>query len=104
MNSIGAAAERSAAKVKGNDLQSVRTQCVRVQDFKDGAETDVRSGERSTVEAPGAGRIVPANRRVRRVAKISILPPRIHLIPVLDISAVLVQHRVPLIALGRTAL
>ena len=104
LNILGAAAERSAAKVKGNDLQSVRTQCVRVQDFKDGAETDVRSGERSTVEAPGAGRIVPANRRVRRVAKISILPPRIHLIPVLDISAVLVQHRVPLIALGRTAL
>ena len=41
LNSIGAAAQRSAAKVKGNDLQSVRAQCVRVQDFKDGAETSV---------------------------------------------------------------
>ena len=41
LNSIGAITQRSAAKVKGNNLQSVRAQCVRVQDFKDGAETSV---------------------------------------------------------------
>ena len=40
LNSIGAITQRAAAKVKGNDLQSVRAQCIRVQDFKDGAETD----------------------------------------------------------------
>ena len=34
----------------------------------------------------------------------SILPPRIHFIPVLDISAVLIQHRVPFVALGHDAL
>ena len=50
LNSIGAAAERSAAKVKGNDLQSVRTQCVRVQDFKHGAEAEGRV--RSIVAGP----------------------------------------------------
>ena len=33
----------------------------------------------------------------------SILPPRIHLKPVLDISAVLVQYPVPFVALGRAA-
>ena len=33
------------SKVKGNGLQPVRAQCVRVQDFKDGAETDVRRSE-----------------------------------------------------------
>ena len=41
VNSIGAAAQRAAAKVKGNDLHPVSAQCVRVQDFKDGAETSV---------------------------------------------------------------
>ena len=66
LNSIGAAAQLAAAKVKGNDLQSVRTQCVRVQDFKDGAETDVRAGVRSIDADPVAGRIVPANRTVPR--------------------------------------
>ena len=40
LNILGAITQRAAAKVKGNDLQSVRTQCVRVQDFKDGAEAD----------------------------------------------------------------
>ena len=102
LNSTGAAAERSAAKVKGNGLHPVRTQCVRVQDFKDGAETDDRVGDRSIVDVPVAGRIAPANRTVRR--GISILSPRIHFNPVLDISAVLVQHRVPFVALGHAAL
>ena len=104
LNSIGAAAQFAAAKVKGNDLQSVRAQCVRVQDFKDGAETDERVGARSSVVVPVAGRIAPANRTARLVGRISILSPRIHFIPVLDISAVLVQHRVPFVALGHAAL
>ena len=66
MNSIGAAAQLAAAKVKGNGLQSVRAQFVRVQDFKDGAETEIRAGARSIVDVPVAGRIVPANRTERR--------------------------------------
>ena len=66
LNILGAITQLAAAKVKGNDLQSVRAQCVRVQDFKDGAETDVREGVRSTVVAPAAGRTVPAKRTVRR--------------------------------------
>ena len=104
LNSIGAAAERSAAKVKGNDLQSVRAQCVRVQDFKHGAETDVRGGVRSKFVVEGAGRKVPANHTVQRAARRNILPPRKHSIPVLDISAVLVQYPVPFVALGHAAL
>ena len=103
MNILGAAAQLAAVQVKGNDLQSVRTQCVSVQDFKDGAETDVRAGVRSIDADPDAGRIVPANRTVRRAARKSILSPRIHSIPVLDISAVLIQHRVPFVALGHAA-
>ena len=103
VNSIGAAAQLAAVQVKGNGLQPVRAQCVRVQDFKDGAETEGRVGERSRVAVPVAGRRVPAARPVRREAKRNILSPRIHFIPVLDISAVLIQHRVPFVALGRTA-
>ena len=103
LNILGAITQLAAAKVKGNDLQSVRAQCVRVQDFKDGAETDVREGARSIAADPVAGRIVPTNRTVRRGNGMSILPPRIHFIPVLDISAVLIQHRVPFVALGHAA-
>ena len=105
LNSIGAITQRAAAKVKGNDLQSVRTQCVRVQDFKDRAETDARVGVRSIAVDPEAGRSAPANRTARRVARNSILSPQIqiHIIPVLDISAVLIQHRVPFVALGHAA-
>ena len=40
LNSIGAITQLAAAKVKGNGFQTVRTQCVGVQDFKDGAEAD----------------------------------------------------------------
>ena len=97
VNSIGAAAQLAAVQVKGNDLQSVRAQCVRVQDFKHGAETEVREGERSIAADPVAGRNVPANRTVRLGGRRSILSPRIHFIPVLDISAVLVQYPVPFI-------
>ena len=103
MNILGAAAQLAAAKVKGNGLQSARVQFVSVQDFKDGAETEVRDGERSIVVVPAAGRKVPANRTRRRAARRNILSPRKHSIPVLDISAVLVQHRVPFVALGRAA-
>ena len=103
VNSIGAAAQLAAAKVKGNDLQSVRTQCVGVPNFKDGAETEARVGARSRVAVPVAGRRVPAARPVRRVDRRNILSPQIHFIPVLDISAVLVQHRVPFVALGHAA-
>ena len=105
VNSIGAAAQLAAVQVKGNDLHPVRTQCVRVQDFKHGAETDARVGVRSIAVDPEAGRSAPANRTARRVARNSILSPQIqiHIIPVLDISAVLIQHRVPFVALGHAA-
>ena len=104
VNSIGAAAQLAAAKVKGNGLQSVRTQCVRFRDFKDGAETDVREGARSIAADPVAGRIVPTNRTVRRGNGMSILPPRMHIDPVFDISVFLIQYRVPFVALGHDAL
>ena len=66
LDSIRASSKFSAAKVKGNGLQSVRTQCVRVQDFKDGAETEEREGERSIGTGIFAGQIVPAaNHTVR---------------------------------------
>ena len=103
LNILGAAAERSAVKVNGNDIQSVRTQCVRVQDFKHGTETDVRGGVCSKFVVEGAGRKVPANHTVQRAARRNILPPRKHSIPVLDISAVLVQYPVPFVALGHAA-
>ena len=66
LDSIRASSKFSAAKVKGNGLQSVRTQCVRVQDFKDGAETEELEGERSIGAGIFAGQIVPAaNHTVR---------------------------------------
>ena len=104
LNILGAITQRSAAKVKGNDLQSVRTQCVRVQDFKDRAETDEREGVRSIVVVPASARIVPANRTERRVVSCCVLPPRIYAIPVFDVAAVLVQYPVPFVALGHAAL
>ena len=104
LNSLGAAAQLAAVQVKGNGFQPVRAQCVRVQDFKDGAETDVREGVvHSKFVVPEAGRKVPANRTVRRAARRNILSPRKHSIPVLDISAVLVQHRVPFVTFGHAA-
>ena len=104
LNILGAAAQLAAVQVKGNDLHPVRAQCVRVQDFKDGAETDVREGVvHSKFVVPEAGRKVPANRTVRRAARRNILSPRKHSIPVLDISAVLVQHRVPFVTFGHAA-
>ena len=103
LNSIGAAAQLAAAKVEGNGFQPVSAQHAGVQDFKDRAETEGRVGERSRVAVPVAGRRVPAARTHRREARRNILSPRIHFIPVLDISAVLIQHRVPFVALGRAA-
>ena len=104
LNSIRATAQLAAAKVKGNDLHPVRTQCARVQDFKDGAETEVDVPKRGRGVIPEAGRVVPTVRPERLGGRRSILSPRIHFIPVLDISAVLVQHRVPFVALGHAAL
>ena len=98
LNILGTVTQRSAAKVKGNDLQSVRTQCVGVQDFKDGAETDARAGVCSIFVVPVAGRKVPANRTVLTPKVRSILPPRIHIIPGFDISVVLVQYLIPFVA------
>ena len=66
LNSIRAAAQLAAAKVKGNDLQSVRIQCVSVQDFKHGAETEARGGMPSSAVDPAAGRRVPTNPTGRR--------------------------------------
>ena len=103
LNILGTVTQRSAAKVKGNDLQSVRAQCVRVQDFKDGAETKERAEIHSMEANPFAGRIEPAKRTVRlRTSFKSVLSQRKHIDPVFDISAVLVQYPVPFVALGRT--
>ena len=103
LNSIGAAAQLAAAKVEGNDLHPVRAQCVRVQDFKDGAETEGDVPTRGRDVTPGAGRAVPTDRPARRVVRRNILPPRNYFIPVLDISVVLVQYRVPFIICRRAA-
>ena len=66
LDSIRAAAQFSAAKVKGNGFQPVRAQRAGVQDFKDGAETEELEGERSIGAGIFAGRIVPAaNHTVR---------------------------------------
>ena len=66
LDSIRAAAQFSAAKVKGNGFQPVRTHRTRVQDFKDGAETEELEGERSIGAGIFAGQIVPAaNHTVR---------------------------------------
>ena len=104
LNILGAIPQLAAAKVKDNSFQSVGAKRVRVQDFKDRAEADARIGGRSNAIVPAASRIVPANRTARFLSARSILSPRIHSIPVLDISAVLVQHRVPFVALGHAAL
>ena len=39
LNILGAITQLATVKVKGNGFQPVKAQCVRVQDFKDGAET-----------------------------------------------------------------
>ena len=103
LNSICAAAQLAAIQIKRNCFQSVRTQCVSVQDFKDGAKTGKHAPSVNTVVVPAAGREKPPTRTKRRVATWCVLPPRIQAVPVFDVVAVLVQHRVPLIALGRTA-
>ena len=103
LDTIRAAAQLAAAKVKGNGFQSVSVQRAKIQDFKDGAETDVLDGNRSIAAAPVAGRIVPAKRTIPIRNVRSILPPRRHPTPVFDISVILVQYPVPFVALGRAA-
>ena len=101
---LRAAAQFTAAKVKGNDFQPVRTHRIRVQDFKDRAKTEARVGGHSIVAVPVAGRTVPAKcSALLRITR-SILPPRIYCAPVFDISVVLVQYPVPFVALGRATL
>ena len=69
LNIIGAAAQLAAVQIKRDGFQSVRAQCVSVQDFKDGAETDVHGPVRSSIVViPVAGRVVPTFRASRRVA------------------------------------
>ena len=104
LDSLGASAQFAAAKVKGNGFQPVRAQCVRVQDFKDRAETEGRAMPHSTAVMPAAVRTVPTKRTLRRNISRSILPPRRHPFPVFDISVVLVQYSVPFVALGRAAI
>ena len=66
LDSIRASSQFSAAKVKSNGFQSVRAQRAGVQDFKDGAETEEREGERSIGAGIFAGQIVlAANHTVR---------------------------------------
>ena len=96
LDSLGAAAQFTAAKVEGNGFQPIRAQCVRVQDFQDGAEI---KGIRRFVETPVADRAVPTVRTTLRVIVRSILPPRIYVAPVFDISVVFIQYLVPFVAL-----
>ena len=99
LNILGAITQLAAAKGKGNDLQPVSAQCIRVRDFKDGAETDDRVPERSIVVIAVAGRMVPTVRADwERIIGFGVLPPRRHLAPVFDISAVLVQYLIPFVA------
>ena len=104
LDSFRAFAQFTAAKVEGNGFQPVRAQCVRVQDFKDRAETEGRAMPHSTAVMQAAVRTAPTKRTLRRNISRSILPPRIHPFPVFDISVVLVQYPVPFVALGRAAI
>ena len=103
MNILGAITQLAAAKVKGNDLQSVRAQCVRVQDFKDGAETEEAAPMRGREEIPEAGRPGPTVRPVRCAVRRNILSTRKHTFPVWDIFVALVQYLIPFVALGHAA-
>ena len=103
LDGLRAVTQLAAAKVEGNGFQPVSAQGFRVQDLKDRTETDARAGPRSIPVAPVAGGIVPATRTVHQQRTISILPPRMYLTTVFDISIVLVQYPVPFVALGRAA-
>ena len=101
LNILGAITQLAAAKGKGNGFQPVRVQCVRVQNFKDGAETEADVIIPGRVVIPVAGRVVPTDRTARRRSTPSILSPRKHLAPVFDIFVVLVQYLIPFVVLGR---
>ena len=103
LNILGAITQLAAAKGKGNGFQPVRVQCVRVQNFKDGAETEADVIIPGRVVIPVAGRVVPTDRTARRRSTPSILSPRKHLAPVFDIFVVLVQHLIPFVVLWRDA-
>ena len=103
LNILRAAAQFAAAKVKGNGFQPVRAQRVRVQDFKDRAESVFIESKRNIAVTPVAARSVPTVRTIRRRVDRSILSPRSLLTTVFDISVILVQYPVPFVALGRAA-
>lgn len=61
---------------------TVRDQRVSVQNFKDGAEAEVRGPRGRGSPIVAASRVVPANRAVRRVPGVGFLAPGIHIEPV----------------------
>ena len=85
-----------------NNLQTIGGEICR--QLKDGAKTGIVVPSGSNVLGKAAGRGKPSNRTTVQVVTYCVLPLRTHAAPVFDITAVLIQHRVPLIALGRTAL
>ena len=99
LNILRAITQLAAAKIEGNGFQPIRLQCIRVQNFKDGAETEVRSGVRSIGEIPIANRAVPTHCTALRPIVRNILSPRICRVTVSDISVIFVQYLVPFVAL-----
>ena len=61
-------ADLSAIQINRYHVQAVRAQCVRVQDFKHGAETKGRIPIAARDGTPVAGRIVPTARTVQRIS------------------------------------
>ena len=66
LNILRAITQLPTAKVEGNGFQPVIAQRAGVQDFKDGAETEEREGERSIGAGIVAGQIVPAAKHTVR--------------------------------------
>ena len=110
LNILGAAAQLAAAKVKGNDLQSVRAQRAGVQDFKDGAEAVVWKRGSCIAVGQTANRRVPTLHTLRGTGRWSlgcILSRGVHIFPVFDIACCIilpiltrfVQDRVPFVIL-----
>ena len=73
--------DREVAVLIAEISVTVRDQRVSVQDFKDGAEAEVRVLARSSVAIPAAGRITPTERAIRRILRIRLLAPRIDTSP-----------------------
>ena len=73
--------DREVAVLISQVSVTVRDQRVSVQDFKDGAETDVRVLGRSSAVTPVAGLIAPTARARRRISRICLLTPGIDASP-----------------------